>query len=87
MIGWLARMALLRVLPAKLVPILTVLEVARFLRSARNQQRAKAAQQAEADAVRRARWVGASGAAPEPVVDPSRAGIDPGTGTGPGIAQ
>ena len=75
MIGWLARMALLRVLPAKLVPILTVIEVARFLRSARNQQRARAAEQAEADAQRRARWVGASGAGAEPDVDPRRTGV------------
>jgi hypothetical protein len=76
MIGWLARMALLRVLPAKLVPILTVLEVARFLRGARNKQRARAAEQAEADALRRARWVGASGPAPgaDPAVDPNRTG-------------
>ena len=42
MIGWLARMALLRILPRKLLPILTVVEVARFLRSANRQRAANA---------------------------------------------
>ena len=78
MIGWLARMALLRVLPRKLVPILTVIEVARFLRSAQNRRRARAVKQAEAEARTRALWVGGSGPAAngaEPVVDPGRTGV------------
>ena len=40
MLGWLARVALLRVLPRRLVPILTAIEVFRFLRSARRRNAA-----------------------------------------------
>ena len=35
MIGTLARLALLKFLPRRLVPVLTVIEIARFLRSRR----------------------------------------------------
>jgi len=38
MIGWIARVLLLRVLPRKLVPIITVIEVARLLWSMRERR-------------------------------------------------
>ena len=40
MIRWLGRVLLLRVLPRRLLPVLTVVEVAQLLRAARRQRRA-----------------------------------------------
>ena len=40
MLGWLARMFLLRILPRKLLPVLTAIEVFRFLRSAQRKRAA-----------------------------------------------
>ncbi|HEY3523087.1 MAG TPA: hypothetical protein VGK63_05250 [Candidatus Limnocylindrales bacterium] len=44
MIRWLARFMLLRVLPRRLVPLLTVVEVAQLLRAARRQRASRRGQ-------------------------------------------
>lgn len=40
MLRWLTRLMLFRILPHRLLPVLTLIEVVRMLRGARNQRRA-----------------------------------------------
>jgi len=57
MLRWLGKMLLFRILPRKLLPILTVIEVARFLRNARNPDSATRPVEPSAGGVRPTRAV------------------------------
>lgn len=66
MIRWLARFLLLRVLPRRLLPILTVIEVIRFVRRLRGERPVKV------NSPLRSRT-----APPPPPVDPTRPTVTP----------